>query len=1147
MEASSDSSNPNEWELSKENVQPLKQGRKLANLTAAFAPSSVDQSRIHKEKREFEAQIRTYEGEDPLANWYRYIVWTSENFPKGGKDLGSLLERCMTTFKDEERYKNDERYVKVWLRYTDICTDPLEIFNYMHSQQLGNGLALFYEAWALSLENLGDCNKADEVLNLGIHRSAQPLERLQKQHKAFELRLAERVSNGLQQVSITDESELQRTALGGLKGHGKKGTIGTKRTGNATLTKKTGIRGTVTTSNTSNNGFKIFCDNEPGMQSSLPPSTGEWQMPPTEPIIKKENTQKPGKWTDAKVSQKHRASVPINCMPQKPVFSVHVDDDIKSHPPATPQNVLQFDKVLSSRKPDRPSVMDTLRNKVTFKVYVKDVVVEQVGTKKIQGFSKQFIVNANQNRVNGTNTKTTTHLAMSVDVEPMTQGGLAFADQSGAPLPSVQNSTNHEQTSSKPPGSTLASDSQSMYRKSAFQPVTPDVNRSCSFNSSNLAGPSPTVFTKQALMVVGDMFCGPLDSERDLTLGPRQEMDKTEKDFEAAFTGDDTTTVGFSKGLAGMGGFGSSAGFVIYDETVADKRNGDTDDKEKEFEDKENMPPKGNRQEACRRPLAGILQPSLGIPTCSEEDDDEEEAEMNEKFESTNLKNYQPLQQLDKTSEVFLADFTHDQTLASSSFATAAHMASTPFCYTNGPMSLPSLPCSTIRPANEIPELSDLPSDGGQYRSLHPNTVQASNSFISTPSKVLSPIFEASQEDTKSTNSSHSSNGSSRRFSCSVGAQQHNGLELSKIQEETSLCHGDGEQQAVNVGNVAINPFAGAVVDNLLRRINPSLSSYEGFTVSSKEVPRIVSNASVNLGGNEIFNVEKSIGSGAFAKVFLAKKFGDNDDNDFETDDESSVVLKVQEISIEWEFYVSKQLQKRMRECGCSKELQAMFMDPIAAFVYSNSSVLVDKYNPLGTILDMVNKYKMEKKTMEEGVLFYYTIALLRIIETLHSCGIIHGDIKPDNFLVLDSEDTLDCACLKLIDFGRSVDMTLFPAGTTFTTNCYTEDFQCIEMKEGRPWTTQVDMYGLLGTIHCLLFLDYMKVSQDKMGRWKTTKPFKRYWNPIWGRLFDSLLNIPSCEKQPSLKDFREEFEQFYLADEENYSRHRRSHEVFMF
>ena len=65
-------------------------------------------------------------------------------------------------------------------------------------------------------------------------------------------------------------------------------------------------------------------------------------------------------------------------MPQKPVFSVHVDDDIKSHPPATPQNVLQFDKVLSSRKPDRPSVMDTLRNKVMFKVYVKVCMIHWI-------------------------------------------------------------------------------------------------------------------------------------------------------------------------------------------------------------------------------------------------------------------------------------------------------------------------------------------------------------------------------------------------------------------------------------------------------------------------------------------------------------------------------------------------------------------------------------------------------------------------------------------------------------------------------------------------------------------------------------------------------------------------------------------------
>ena len=51
------------------------------------------------------------------------------------------------------------------------------------------------------------------------------------------MRLAERVSSGLQQVTLEEVSEPERTTLGGLKRQGKKGTVGTKRTGNATLCK----------------------------------------------------------------------------------------------------------------------------------------------------------------------------------------------------------------------------------------------------------------------------------------------------------------------------------------------------------------------------------------------------------------------------------------------------------------------------------------------------------------------------------------------------------------------------------------------------------------------------------------------------------------------------------------------------------------------------------------------------------------------------------------------------------------------------------------------------------------------------------------------------------------------------------------------
>ena len=59
--------------------------------------------------------------------------------------------------------------------------------------------------------------------------------------------------------------------------------------------------------------------------------------------------------------------MPTNDIPHKPAFSVHVDDDITNHPPPTPQHASQFDKVLSSKKPSKPSVMDVLRNKVNGK------------------------------------------------------------------------------------------------------------------------------------------------------------------------------------------------------------------------------------------------------------------------------------------------------------------------------------------------------------------------------------------------------------------------------------------------------------------------------------------------------------------------------------------------------------------------------------------------------------------------------------------------------------------------------------------------------------------------------------------------------------------------------------------------------------
>lgn len=50
-----------------------------------------------------------------------------------------------------------------------------------------------------------------------------------------------------------------------------------------------------------------------------------------------------------------------------------------------------------------------------------------------------------------------------------------------------------------------------------------------------------------------------------------------------------------------------------------------------------------------------------------------------------------------------------------------------------------------------------------------------------------------------------------------------------------------------------------------------------------------------------------------------------------------------------------------------------------------------------------------------------------------------------------------ETSALKLIDFGRAIDMKMFPPGTSFRTAVETDGFVCTEMQSGRPWTYQVE------------------------------------------------------------------------------------------
>lgn len=101
---------------------------------------------------------------------------------------------------------------------------------------------------------------------------------------------------------------------------------------------------------------------------------------------------------------------------------------------------------------------------------------------------------------------------------------------------------------------------------------------------------------------------------------------------------------------------------------------------------------------------------------------------------------------------------------------------------------------------------------------------------------------------------------------------------------------------------------------------------------------------------------------------------------------------------------------------------------------------------------------------MPQALVLTFAIRMLCMIEQVHDCEIIHGDIKPDNFILgnrfleQDGEDD----GLALIDLGQSIDMKLFPKGTAFTESVKHLVFSVLRCSVTGPGTTRLITLELL-------------------------------------------------------------------------------------
>lgn len=309
-------------------------------------------------------------------------------------------------------------------------------------------------------------------------------------------------------------------------------------------------------------------------------------------------------------------------------------------------------------------------------------------------------------------------------------------------------------------------------------------------------------------------------------------------------------------------------------------------------------------------------------------------------------------------------------------------------------------------------------------------------------------------------------------------------------------------------------------------------------------------------------SVLKEIGEGANGKVYLVEVASDSEVLGFNAhlrgqSRKANVALKVAPGQNPWEYVALSRLHSRL-----PLEHSERIIKPLSCFIFKGSTCMFMDYIKHDTLLECANRSHNYSDSLvsgfDESLIAYWSIEIIRTVEAAHTAGIIHRDIKADNFLLRlnlgnDTEDAgargnthtgaipLDPVFrvdgsggwkyngLVLIDWGSSIDLEMFDPAAKFYERCESsaagglrpanaEDpaIECWEVRSGMPYRYECDWYGVAGIIYVLMFGRYMKVHESRDAEDPLGRPtlevvgctFKRYWQTgLWKRLFHVLLN----------------------------------------
>ncbi|KAK4230470.1 checkpoint serine/threonine-protein kinase [Podospora fimiseda] len=1085
----------------KENIQALPSGRSAKALAQLFSPSplqpqttptSLDTKDVHAAVRaEFEAEISAAatDSDDPLDVWDRYVRWTLDAYPSAQataqSQLHTTLERATKAFVGVERYMNDARYLRLWMLYVQFfAEEKREVFLFLSRQGIGEGLAGFYEEYASYLEGMGKWALAEEVWRLGIERGAEPRARLARKFGEFERRRAEKGEeaqggdNGESAFPVARPALAVRVdpfvaALGGQDPQAARGV--------STQAKKP-----------VKSKLAIFsdADAEAAPKQSAMSSRGlgskGWDSIGSMADRKKENVMEAKPWAGEtlKAGGGNKAGGAKLAVFRDPVTvnpsngkreRVFVDLRAVYPFPDEPGAELSFEEIWAANRgwlgQEWNDEVDVSMADASFSPSVQDENAMSVLADRVSQ-------------------KLTVH-----------QGDVIRLDENGAPIYPKE---------SKPKKKKKQELNETQIIKAKLDsPSRPKIKK-----RQSIAEPTMTLHTKAATDDIYDIFNAPLQQPTGIDDGSRDEF---------GYESDDYTC-------------GVDATRNVDDE---DDEEGDED--EDEDEDEADETAEGGEDDAksvasdwsdfsTRRHIPGVAEEDL--MDIHHEDENEPP----------------------RTRTIFVPIPPEDYVPTRRPYRDPVEAANN------------RLPFMT-----PITERTEISLDVTLHQHKTPSRRQQHDrSVIEEESDdeeepLSSPLREVVAEN-------EVPRGAGGKMPQPVLLQKGGRQVLGAKTTTTPLARTALGLKGPIIKDLQCNPVDEGVRRDILSNISPPITSYEGFYDHrserserggeirryTKSVGRGGGNRSSTdgLGTSAVtlkfpgtrreYAVRKELGAGAFAPVYLVENSCPTTNEEEHENDPRMMgrgvfasahsrrypreALKMEDPPTPWEFYMMRLAHKRL---GPQHRATASLSPAFEMHLYQDEGFLFLPFYPHGTLLDVVNLFRGEQSSgvMDEQLAMFFAVELLRTVEGLHSKGICHGDIKADNCLLRlpeEGQSVLSASWnpaglggwaergVTLIDFGRGIDMKAFREDVSFIADWKTSAQDCAEMREGRPWTWQIDYHGLAGTIHCLLFGKYIETVRCDQGgiasaggrRYKIRESLKRYWQTeIWGECFDLLLN----------------------------------------